>query len=78
VAVLAILSISILLYRYFLVELGWLETGLAAISAAGFLAYFFTRGDIWGVMIGAACLILLTLWQLRKRRQQVAQNILLL
>jgi TRAP transporter 4TM/12TM fusion protein len=68
VAVLAILSISIFLYRYFLVELGWLETGLAAISAVGFLAYFFTRGDISGVVIGAVCLILLTLWQWVKKR----------
>jgi len=71
VALLAILSISIFLYRHFLVGLGWLETGLVAISAVGFLTYFFTRGDILGVMIGGACLVLLTLWQCVKKRRAI-------
>ncbi len=67
-AVLATFNLAIVLHSYYLTRLGWLERGLAALSVVGFLAYFFTRGHLLAVVAGVACFILLTLWQLRKKR----------
>ena len=68
VALLVVASLPMVLYGYYLTELSWPERLLALVSAMGFSSYFFTRGDIWGLVVGAACFLLLTLWQLQKRR----------
>lgn len=67
VAVLAIITLIIVFFSYYLTKLSWPERGLAVVSWLGFLTYFFTRGNMLTVSVGAAFFILLTLGQLRKR-----------
>ena len=69
-AVLTIASLSIVLYGYYLTKLNWMEIGLAALSTIGFLAYFFTRGDMMAVVAGAVCFALLTLSQLLRKSKE--------
>ncbi len=72
-AILVVISILIFLHNYYLTKLSWTEAGLAALSTIGFLAYFFTRGNILAVIAGAACFALLTMSQLLiKRREGVS------
>lgn len=66
-AALAIITLAIVLYNYYLRELRLPERGLAAVAWLGFTAYFFTLGNMWTVLVGAASLVLLTLSQLRRR-----------
>ncbi len=68
VAILAIFSAAVLLCGYYFSKLSWLETALAGLSTAGFVAYFFADGKMLSIIAGGACIILLTLWQLGKRR----------
>jgi TRAP transporter 4TM/12TM fusion protein len=67
VAALAIITLAIVLYNYYIRELRLQERGLAAVSWLGFTAYFFTLGNMWTVLVGAASLVLLTLSQTRRR-----------
>jgi TRAP transporter 4TM/12TM fusion protein len=67
VAALAIISLAIVLYNYYLTELSLPERGLAAVSWLGFMAYFFTQGNLMTFLVGAPSFALLTMWQLRRR-----------
>jgi TRAP-type uncharacterized transport system fused permease subunit len=67
VAALAIISLTIVLYNYYLTKLSLPERGLAALSWLGFTAYFFTIGNLLTLLVGAASFVLLTMWQLKQR-----------
>jgi TRAP transporter 4TM/12TM fusion protein len=69
-AILTIISTLILFHNYFFTKLGWQEAGLALLSSVGFLAYFFTRGNIFTVVGGAACFASLTLLQLMRKKSK--------
>ena len=70
VTLLALVTVSILLYNYYLTKLSPWEIAMASLSLVGSLAYFFTRGDIWQSAAGAtACFIILTLWQVKKSKK---------
>ncbi len=72
VALLVIMSLSILLFRQFFTKLGLIETGLALVSTLGFLGYFFLGENIIYALVGIVCLVLLSILQLRKRQQELA------
>ncbi len=68
VAILIVFCISIITYNHYLARMSRAQMGLAIISTVGFLTYFFTDWGIWGVVVGIACLLLLTLWQLGRKK----------
>lgn len=66
VGALAIISFAIVLYNYYLTELSLPERGLVAVSWLGFMAYFFSQGNLMTLLVGATSFVLLTMWQLRR------------
>ena len=70
VALLIFVSLPIILFRHYFTDVGWAEIMLAALSVAGFMSYFLTRGKMAGLVVGGACFILLNLGQWRKTRRQ--------
>jgi TRAP-type uncharacterized transport system fused permease subunit len=67
VGALAIISFAMVLYNYYLTELSLPERGLVAVSWLGFMAYFFSQGNLLTLLVGAASFALLTMWELRRR-----------
>ena len=68
-AILAMITVEILLFNYYLTKISLPEAVLNAISWIGFVGYIYTMGNLWALVVGVVCFTLVTLSQWRKRKK---------